>query len=694
MSKWARVAAGIGGLLVAALCGLHAGEPPSEALPHGGFEAGLGEDRVPVGWERGGCDTPEVCALDAKVKKEGALAFRIGATKPTDCHYCTPVRVTPGALYRVTGWVRTQDYVAVLGAQVRATITVRNKKNGQIIESAMPHEGTTDWVQETVDFIAPGNGLVVVALEYGSWGRSTGTVWFDGLTLARVADPGKVGDLDAPPQGCHARAEWALRRNPPDWAALAGALESYYAQGGSRSAGRIAQYLIALTNAAGADPAARQALSEVYGRHAWRVALTALLGQDLRPLLEAVARDAKRPELASTARLGLARLDAVAGGRPVPEAARAVLDATGDNAATRDVLITTLLGDVRVLQAKAMQERAVRACQVLMAVVPADHPARPKVESAHLAALMAAGDADGARAAGEKLVHPDAKVPPELRREALLALCKLAKDPQQAAEWLAKADELFARNRGQRARFQLDHAGQLAADKRWADAAAACQRITAAYPQELALCFAAQRLTTQALMEQRRFDEALAAAKVLYGAAPNAEKEITDAVNLVMQTLKARHRSIAVANRFVTFQSYGPNGRDGKAGTEDDVADPLAKIQYAPPADVEALFKKTLGSLPDDFAGRRWRGYLHLYWGKPQEALRTFTWRFDNAPLQQKTIDEAIDDVIVGLKAYVGHTLAGEQFMDYQKYGPEGQDGKKGTPDDPRNPLDGLFENE
>ena len=51
MSKWARVAAGIGGLLVAALCGLHAGEPPSEALPHGGFEAGLGEDRVPVGWE-------------------------------------------------------------------------------------------------------------------------------------------------------------------------------------------------------------------------------------------------------------------------------------------------------------------------------------------------------------------------------------------------------------------------------------------------------------------------------------------------------------------------------------------------------------------------------------------------------------------------------------------------------------------
>jgi len=663
----------------------------NETLVNGGFEAGLGEDRVPVGWERGGCDTPEVFTLDTKVKKEGAHAFRIAATKPTDCHYCTPVRVTPGALYRVTGWVRTQDYAPVLGAQVRATITIRNQKNGQIIESAMPHEGTTDWVQETVDFIAPGNSQVVVALEYGSWGRSIGSVWFDGLTLARVADPGKVGGLEAPPHGCHARAEWALRRNPPDWAALAGALESYYAQGGSRYAGRIVQYLSALTSAAGADPAAREALGEVYGRHAWRVDLAALLGQDMRLLLEAVAGDAKRPELARTARLGLARLDAVAGDRPVPGAAEAVRDAIGDHAATRDVLVATLLADVRTLQGKRLHDQARRACLILVNVVPADHAARPRVESAHLAALVAAGDADGTRAAAEKLIAPESAAPPDLRREALLALCKLSADPKQTQQWLARADELFARNRGQRARFHLDHAQQLAADKRWLDAAGVCQRLVATFPQEPATCFAAQCLAAEALLEARLLDEALGAASVLYGAAPNAEKEITEAVNLVMQCLKLKYRSIALANRFVAFQAHGPNGEDGRPGTGDELVNPLADVQWAPPAHIDALFKKTLEGLPEDFAGRRWRGYLYLYWGKPKLALKELVWRFDHAPLQERAINEAIDDVVVGLKAHSGHTLAGEQFMDYQRYGPEGKDGKKGNDDDLKDVLEGLF---
>ena len=43
------------------------------------------------------------------------------------------------------------------------------------------------------------------------------------------------------------------------------------------------------------------------------------------------------------------------------------------------------------------------------------------------------------------------------------------------------------------------------------------------------------------------------------------------------------------------------------------------------------------------------------------------------------------------LNARHGHTLAGERFMAYQKYGPEGRDGKKGTADDLANPLKGVL---
>jgi len=58
----------------------------------------------------------------------------------------------------------------------------------------------------------------------------------------------------------------------------------------------------------------------------------------------------------------------------------------------------------------------------------------------------------------------------------------------------------------------------------------------------------------------------------------------------------------------------------------------------------------------------------------------------------------ARDSVITGLGASLTpghedclrtslHTLAGQQFMDYQKFGPEGRDGKKGTEDDLADPL-------
>jgi hypothetical protein len=126
-------------------------------------------------------------------------------------------------------------------------------------------------------------------------------------------------------------------------------------------------------------------------------------------------------------------------------------------------------------------------------------------------------------------------------------------------------------------------------------------------------------------------------------------------------------------------------------GTEDDVRDPLAGFSLSLPGEVEALFQKTLASLPEDFAGHRWRGYLYLYWGKPRLALNEFVWRFDNAPLQQEAVDEAIDDLVVALKACCGHTLAGQRFMDYQKLGPHGKDGEPGTADDLKDPIAAIL---
>ncbi len=485
---------------------------------------------------------------------------------------------------------------------------------------------------------------------------------------------------------------------PRDWVTLAGALDSFYSQGGGRERGRVAEHLSALTAAAQADPKAHAALRDLYAKHAWRIALSELGGSHVWPLLEEaavqLAQDPKKADLLRSARLGVARFTAIHGNEPVPAAVKALSEAVGSDQKAREGIVNVLLGDAKHLQSKGPQAQAKRICAVLLTFVPADAPERAAVESANLDFLKATGDFEAARAAAGKLAAADSKATPTLKRQALLALaelCSAVNEKDQAQQWLARADQEYSTNRGARAGFHLDFAKALAKQERWGEVSAACFRIVASFPQEMRPCFEAQQLLAKAAMQQRQYDDALGAAKVLYGVAPNAEKEITDAVNVVMQALRARYRSIALANDFAAFQSYGPNGKDGKKGTEDDILNPLASVHRAPPAEVEALFKKTLAGLPEDFQGRRWRGYLYLYWDKPDLALKEFVKRYDDAPLEQKAVDEAMGDLVVALKAHCGHTLAGERFMKYQKFGPKGEDGKLGTEDDLTDPLKDLL---
>jgi len=676
-----------------------AGQAEVGQMANPGFEADADRDGIPDGWQRAGSAVPEVVALDSEVKKEGRASLRLESrSRPTDNHFCQTVGLEPGAIYRVSAWVKTKDYKAVEGAPVRATISVRTHFNGGLIECGRPREGTTEWEEETLDFAAPGNGKAVIACEYASWGRATGTVWFDGFRLERVAGPGQFEALAEAPHGCHLRAEWAARRVPRDWATLAGALDSFYSQGGSRERGRVADHLAALTAAAQADPKAHAALRDLYAKHAWRIALSELGGTHVWPLLEEaavqLAQDPKKADLLRSARLGIARFTALHGNEAVPAAVKALSEAAGGDQKARQEIINVLLGDIKHLQAKGPQAQAKRICAILLVFVPAEAPERASVESANLDFLKATGDFEAARAAAERLLAADSKATPPLKRQALLTLaelCSAVDEKDKAQQWLARADQEYSTNRGARAGFRLDFAKALAKQERWGEVTAACLTIVASFPQEVKACFEAQQLLVKAAMQQRRYEDALGAARVLYGVAPNSEKEITDAVNLVMQALRARYRSIALANDFAAFQSYGPEGKDGRKGTEDDIINPLANVRWSPPAEVEALFKKTLASLPEDFQGRRWRGYLYLYWDKPDLALKEFVKRYDEAPLEQKAVDEAIGDLVVALKAHCGHTLAGERFMKYQKFGPKGEDGKLGTDDDLTDPLKDLL---
>lgn len=667
-------------------------------LKNPSFEADANHDGVPDGWHCNRGSKAGRVVLDSRVKKEGRSSVRMESSRAACDWLLQAVAVEPGALYRASVWVKTENLVpgpARAGA-LHGTFGV--KAGPLFLERGKDHGGTTEWVKEVVDFIGPRDGRVVVACLFADRRRATGTVWFDDVRLVRLAAPGGIGALADPPRGCRALAEWAVRRRPPQWQSVFAALEGYYAWTERRDHEWVAPVLERLWSAAQGDPKLRAELTAFCARHAWETPLGILEKAELRDRLrmacQQLAGDAARPEVAATARLGLARLTALGAKEATAKLAETLVKLMEGAEAQRVRLRGILLGDAWRLRQSGADARAARLYDLAVAVAPEGHWTRLDAELARARFLAATGETRAAEQAARRLIAAEREVSPKFRTDALLILVRLgvaSGDPEAAAKWVAVADQQLAGDVACRAAVHAEHARALAAREQWAGAAAACQRLVASFPQRTNACFEAQKLLVQSLLKQRRFEEAVAAAKLLYGVAPNSEKEITDAVNLVMRALKAQYRSIALVNDFVAFQSHGPHGKDGKKGTEDDIEDPLAQVRYSPPAEIEALFKKTLDGLKTDFQGRRWRSYLYLYWGKSELALKELVLRYDEAPLEQKALDEAIDDLIVALKAYCGHTLAGERFMDYQKFGPKGKDGKLGTEDDLTDPLKDIL---
>ena len=651
---------------------------------------------------RGTAQPPGRTALDGGVKKEGKFSLRVWLDKAFCYSVNQPAHVQPGAVYRLSYWVKTKDLKGSPGLSFNGTVAVRDPENLlRIIECGRAHVGTTDWVEEVVEFIAPRRGSVMLSCFLSGYGYGSGTAWFDGVRLERIAPPGGIRSLREAPRGTHSRAEWALCQTPADWTQLLAALTDYCASSSNftevRVRGRLGEYLTALRSAARTNPALRSLVARLYGEHGWRMPLSVFLTDSVRSLCEEAvahaAKDTKGEPAAQQQRLSLMRAIALHGDEPAADAAgtlRRLYAASGTGGRRQVGLILRDVGEL--VKAKAYV-RAGRCCDVLLAALDPKAPLRHSAELARLRYLLAAGETEAARQAAEQLTAAERKVAPGVRKEALLALVRLGAASGGAAgttKWLHVADKEFGADLAARAEIRLAYARALADKGKRDEAILACQGLVALLPQQTGACFDAQRLLVRCLLEERRHDDALAAAKVLYGTAPNSEKEITEAVDLVMRALKAKYRTIALANDFVAFQSHGPNGEDGKKGTEDDLKNPLAEAKWVPPPEIEAIFKKTLVSLPKDFRSRRWRGYLYLYWGKPDMALGEFVRRYDEAPLEQKAVDEAINDLVVALKAYHGHTLAGEQFMAYQKFGPKGKDGKSGTADDLANPLAGL----
>jgi tetratricopeptide (TPR) repeat protein len=141
-------------------------------------------------------------------------------------------------------------------------------------------------------------------------------------------------------------------------------------------------------------------------------------------------------------------------------------------------------------------------------------------------------------------------------------------------------------------------------------------------------------------------------------------------------------------NRFIAFQFYGPDGADGKPGTEDDLANPLDEIGY--PADRERIktLAKAFAGLGTDAAASHHRGMICLFAGRPKDALFYFMDAVRRSS-SDKYPDYATSLVVNGLRAVRGHSIGLDDAVRYLINGPGG-DGGKDALADPFKPYAGL----
>ena len=153
-----------------------AGEPK---LQNAGFESG--QD----GWALQVYGAKPTIETDEQIVHEGKRSLRITAADPSDTALSQELRLKPGQLYRLSGWVRTRG-LGPRGAPVYGTFQIQNPGGRGTIAGGASHGGDCDWTQETIYFEAPAGGLTRVVAFFVGFGKGTGTAWFDDLRLEPV----------------------------------------------------------------------------------------------------------------------------------------------------------------------------------------------------------------------------------------------------------------------------------------------------------------------------------------------------------------------------------------------------------------------------------------------------------------------------------------------------------------------------
>jgi tetratricopeptide (TPR) repeat protein len=162
-----------------------------EAVTNGGFETFVGApDNTLFGWRIYRNDPKLDILPDPQNRSEGSKSLRItfkNYSKLELHNVIQSVAVTPGAKYRLTFWIRTDNLRSGGPPLIQILSGVENKG---IAASEVFPLGSSDWKQMTVEFTAPDNFDAVMIrtgrVVCGEECPISGTIWYDDFRLTKL----------------------------------------------------------------------------------------------------------------------------------------------------------------------------------------------------------------------------------------------------------------------------------------------------------------------------------------------------------------------------------------------------------------------------------------------------------------------------------------------------------------------------
>lgn len=169
-----------GMVVVSALCGsLCAGAEVKNLVRNGSFEEA--RDGKPVAW-RTTVWAGEGAFEYASIGHTGSASVKISSETGGDLSWYQVVELEPSCRYKLSVWIKTEGLSAGTGDGALVNIhDIQGVKTEAVT-------GTKDWTLVEREFETMNNSIHVNCL-FGGWGVSTGTAWFDDVTVEKI---GKV----------------------------------------------------------------------------------------------------------------------------------------------------------------------------------------------------------------------------------------------------------------------------------------------------------------------------------------------------------------------------------------------------------------------------------------------------------------------------------------------------------------------